>query len=212
MRLSAICLMAAIALGGCASAQITATPPVAAVTPTQTKVVSRPKDVVWDDTVAALGQRFFVVNNLEKASGLINLSYSGDPAQYVDCGTFTVTISGPRAKAQHINAASAHATYESVVLAPPYNMPQPIQVTRQMSLEGRVNLIFEAVSAKETRVTTATRYVLTRKISAGGGMPHIDNASFNGNEKGIFPPLGNSSPLECVATGQLERSILEVVK
>ena len=80
-----------------------------------------------------------------------------------------------------------------------------------MSLDGRVNVIFEVVAPNSTRVTTATRYVLTRKIASSiAAVPHSDSVGFNGNEKGRFP--GTSGQLECVATGELENSILSVVK
>ena len=36
--------------------------------------------------VAGIGDSFFVINNLDKESGFINVSYSGDPCMFVDCG------------------------------------------------------------------------------------------------------------------------------
>jgi len=68
-------------LTGCASASVKYRPPDGSVQPNYTKDLSRSRDDVWNDAVAALGQRFFVINNLDKASGLINISYSGDPAR-----------------------------------------------------------------------------------------------------------------------------------
>ncbi len=200
-------------LAGCASASISLRSPDISVRPNYTKEVNRPKDSVWNDTVAALGQRFFVINNLDKSSGLINISYNGDPARYVDCGSFTVTISGPGEKTQTISGAAADAQYETVAPMPPYGIPGPVQVHRQMSLEGRVNVIFEALTPETTRVTTATRYVLTRKLTASNGsVPQTDTIGFNADEKGSFPRLGTNPTLECVSTGELEKSILSVVR
>jgi hypothetical protein len=156
---------------------------------------------------------FFVISNLDKASGLINISYSGDPARFVDCGSFTVTISGLNAKTQKVDGAAADAYYETVGPVPPYGFKGPVQIRRQMSLDGRVNVIFEALTPDSTRVTTATRYVLTRKIASSVAvMPQSDSVGFNGNEKGSFPSRGTTQPLECVATGELEKSILSVIK
>jgi hypothetical protein len=39
-----------------------------------TKTINRPIDSVWKDAVAELGKNFFVINNIDKASGLINVS------------------------------------------------------------------------------------------------------------------------------------------
>jgi hypothetical protein len=204
---AALCVLA-----GCASVSVDYRPPSITPRPNQTKDVSRPKDQVWNDTVAALGQRFFVINNLDKSSGLINISYSGDPLRYVDCGSGSVNISGPGAKTQMYDGAAADVQYQTVVPMPPYGVPTPVPVRRQMSLEGRVNVIFEALAPGSTRVTTATRYVLTRRLSAPNTIPHTDTIAFNANEKGYFPRLGTSPPLECVSTGELEKSILSEVK
>ena len=82
-----------------------------------------------------------------------------------------------------------------------------------MKLEGRVNVIFEAVGPESTRVTTATRYVVTRTVGTSNSpASHSDTVGFNGNEKGSFPTLGTNAPLECVATGQLEDTILAVIR
>lgn len=207
MRLSGLLVPGFLLLTGCASASVDYRPPDGSVQPNYTKDLSRSRDDVWNDAVAALGQRFFVINNLDKASGLINISYSGDPARFVDCGKFTVAISGLNERKQTMDGAAADAQYETVAPRPPYGVNGPVQIRRQMSLEGRVNVIFEVVSPNSTRVTTATRYVLTRKIATSiAAVPHSDSVGFNGNEKGYFPALATNRPLECVATGELRRA------
>jgi hypothetical protein len=178
------------------------------------KVVNKPKDVVWDESVAKLGQRFFVINNLEKSSGLINLSYSGDPERYVDCGKVTVVNKGPGGGTTTFSGSVADVLYLTAVPIPPYNMPAPAQVRRQMSLDGRINLIFEAIDSQTTRVTAATRYILSRRISPAGNIMFAgssDTASFNANEPGQFPVGSDGKGLTCVSTGALEKSILEVI-
>jgi hypothetical protein len=201
------------ALAGCASFKSNYQTPSTSVRASYVKQVSRPKDLVWNDAVAALGQRFFVINNMDKASGLINVSYSGDPARYIDCGRVTVEVSGLNAKTQTFDGAAADSQYEAVAPVPPYGFPGRVQGRRQMMLEGRVNVIFEEVGSDSTRVTTATRYVVTRRFaSSNAPVPQSDTVGFNGNEKGRFPQIGNNPPLECVATGELENSILSIVK
>jgi len=56
-------------------------------------VINNPKDEVWEKMVNNIGASFFVINNLDKDSGFINVSYSGDPCRYVDCGWITSNVS-----------------------------------------------------------------------------------------------------------------------
>src|SRR5438309_2271374 len=50
--------------------------------------VAGSSDVIWDRLVAQLSRGFYVINNIDKASRLINVSfYSDSPAEYVDCGS-----------------------------------------------------------------------------------------------------------------------------
>lgn len=211
----ALLLVGTTLLAGCASTQYSVQPPAPISEYNKTKEIARPKDAVWDDAVAALGQRFFVINNLEKSSGLVNVSYSGDPEKYVDCGTVTVVTKGPGGRTSTFKGAAADTIYMATAAIPPYGMPAPVRVRRQTSLEGRVNLIFESIDANRTRVTAATRYVLSRKISPDGNamlQSSSDTASFNANEKGYFPASFDGRALECVSTGALESSILDLVK
>jgi len=48
--------------------------------------VDKPRDVVWNSSIPELGKKIFVINNIDKSSGLINLSYSGNPEDFIDCG------------------------------------------------------------------------------------------------------------------------------
>ena len=61
-----------------------------------TVTIDLSKDALWAKMIPALGKEFFVINNLDKASGLINISYSGDPERYVDCGIITSQVSNAR--------------------------------------------------------------------------------------------------------------------
>ncbi len=209
-----IAVSLAVLLAGCASTQVAVKDPSAPVSDNKTKEIARPKDAVWNDAVAKLGQRFFVINNIDKSSGLINISYSGNPEEYVDCGTVTVTTKGPGGGSYTFKGAAAEATYSIPVPIPPYNIPANSPARRQMSLEGRVNLIFEELAPQRTRVTAATRYILTRKIESMGPamFPSAsDTISFNANQSSSFPAGRDGEALKCVSTGALEDSILNAI-
>lgn len=209
-----LCALTLLAMTGCASTQMAVQPPSATVSQNRTKEIARSKDAVWNDAVAKLGQRFFVINNLDKSSGLINVSYSGDPEQYVDCGTVTITTKGHNGGTYIFKGAAADTIFSTPVPIPPYNMPANVQARRQMELEGRVNLIFEEIGSDRTRVTAATRYILTRKISSNGHVmfpESSDTISFNSDSEASFPGGRDGQPMKCVANGALEESLLSVI-
>ena len=67
-------------------------------------VVPESFDVCWSRLIAGLSSEFFVINNVEKASGLITLDFASEaPERYIDCGqttrtyadsTFTYAVAG----------------------------------------------------------------------------------------------------------------------
>lgn len=204
-------LVAALALTGCAGK-------VDYVRPTSTtshgfnvKVIDKPRDTVWSTTVPELGKRFFVINNLDKTSGLINVSYSGDPEKYVDCGTVTSYVKNAKGERTYTFAASkAQQNYEVM------DEGKLFFIDRRMALEGRVNLIFEDVGATQTRVTANTKYVVSRQrtftfAANGQTQSNSDSISFNSGSSATFAGASNQA-LECTSTGALEREILDAVK
>lgn len=47
-------------------------------TATNVKTIEKPQEIVWNASVPEIGKRFFVINNLDKSSGFMNISYTGD--------------------------------------------------------------------------------------------------------------------------------------
>ncbi|UUZ73433.1 hypothetical protein LP415_09480 [Polaromonas sp. P1(28)-8] len=84
-----IALLGITFLAGCAGKVDYIRPTTKATPGSNVKILNRPREAVWTAAVPELGKRFFVINNLDKASGLINISYSGDPEKYIDCGRIT---------------------------------------------------------------------------------------------------------------------------
>jgi hypothetical protein len=166
---------------------------------------------VWNSSVPELGKHFFIINNLDISSGLINLSYSGDPEKYIDCGQITSYVKNLRgARTYQFPGSRAQQDYEEM------DANGLFSIQRKMSLEGRVNLIFEKNNSNETRVTANTRYVLTRQLSAsnGAGVPQsfTDTLSFNTGTSASFPTNAKGQTTECVSTGRLEQEILAAIQ
>ncbi len=204
-KLSAAIVMAM--LGGCAGKVDYIRPNKEIAPVANVKVVNRARELVWNSVIPEIGKSYYVINNMDKSSGLINISYSGDPSKYIDCGRITSFVQNARGERTYdFAAASAQQTYE--VLDTNIGL---FSVDRRISLEGRVNLIFEEIAPDQTRVTVNTRYVVQRNsawIPTGGGVTQSfsDSMAFNTGSSGLMG--AGSSSLECIATGELEREVL----
>lgn len=199
-------------LAGCASGSQHYTPP-GEYQASNSKTVNRGFDSVWADAIPALGKQFFIINNLDKDSGLVNLSYSGEADAYVDCGKVVSSVTNARGKRDYsYSAASAFEQFEMLT-------PDGLLVTaqRKISLEGRINLIFEKIGASKTQVTANTKYIVTRVFSgqAVTGQylaPFTDTASFTSGHQGAFPVNNQGGATTCVSKGVLESTILDLVR
>lgn len=210
--LIACSLTAIVTLGGCAG-QLTYTEPASNVS-MNTKTVNAPLDKVWVESVPALGKDFFVINNIDKSSGLINISYSGDPARYIDCGRMHSYVKNMRGERNYdFPIATPEDEYEAMVNGTLF------RVRRTMKLDGRANIIFQAEGANKTKVTVNTRYVLKRRVSvlqAGASIPSSrnDEIAFNTGASASFPSLGidEGQATVCQPNGQLESTILDAIR
>jgi len=174
-------------------------------------VIEKPRSAVWAGAIPSLGKQFFTINNMDRESGFINLSYSGDPEAYVDCGTISSFVKNLRGERTYTFPASrASQRYELM------NNAGLFSINRSMSLEGRVNLTFEEISPTQTRVTANTRYIVTRNIVVTDGAGHrqstANTVSFNTAALGTFPVATDGQFLACTANGRLEREILANVR
>jgi hypothetical protein len=205
-------ILSAVSVVGCAGKLEYVRPTTSQAGSQNAVIIEKPRDVVWNTSVPRLGKQFFVINNLDKSSGLINVSYTGDPEQYIDCGrikSFVQNAAGTRN--YDFPAARAQQNYE--VLDPAVGL---FNIERRMSLDGRVNLIFEEMGPKQTRATANTRYVVTRQVTTvntANGFPtsSTDTISFNSGGSASLPANGKGVQVECVSTGKLERDILDAV-
>jgi len=176
-------------------------------------IIDKPKDEVWAKLVSSLSETFFVINNIDKESGLINVSYSGTPENFVDCGEISSYIQNLAGERHYcFPAAKSYQEYEiwGDTLTP---------VKRKMELEGRVNILVESVNSEKTKVSVHTKYALTKTVSMlvtkyGGYSSYStwetmsDSVSFTTMDKvGVF----SSGGTECRCNGNLEKSILDLL-
>jgi hypothetical protein len=213
LRLVLIAVSSVALLAACAG-QVDYVRPSTTPSPGQNvKIIAKGRDAVWAASVPALGKQFFMINNLDKASGLLNISYTGDPERYIDCGRITSFVKNAQGERTYDFAgAKAQQNYE--IMNPGVGL---FFLDRRMSLEGRVNLIFEEVGPATTQVTANTRYVVVRTQtarSAAGGMPSnsSETISFNSGGGASFPANPQGQSAECASRGTLEAEILSAVQ
>ena len=207
-----LAVLVAVALAGCAGKVDYFKPGVVMATSGNFKTLNKSKDDVWKNAVPELGKQFFVINNIDKDSGLIDISYSGDPEKYVDCGRVVSFVKNAHGERIYDFAGSkASQQYEIMV------SPHLFNIARQMKLDGRMNLVFEEVEQGKTRVSANTRYVVERKfvvVPISNGIPQsmADSVSFNTGTRGAFQLTRDGQGTECIATGTLEQEVLSLIK
>ncbi len=192
-----------------------------AVVITNETTVNSDFENVWDGLVRQLARGFFVVNNIEKESRLINVSFStSTPEEYIDCGVTSRTYKRAKmAESIEYNVAeNSSYRYGRGMDANGVNAIVGI-VNRDTSLEGRMN-VYVAPVGNGTNVSVNVRYVLT--ITTGGQENHVNATnsivysqiipqsseaiSFNTNQ-----PNRNVEGIACFSRGILEQQILEMV-
>lgn len=201
MRVALICASLAV-LSGCAT-QLAYTPPNrTADEASRSALLKKPFDDTWAALIPRLSEQFFVINTIDKSSGLISLSYSGNPERYVDCGAGTFN-------GQPFPLVAASHNYAS--FGP---LGQPLRSERTMQLDGRINLTLEKLPDGLVRAKVNVRYVLNRQVRHYQGLARIpvgadtSSIAFNSNSSAQFPPVGNGPAVTCQATGQMERELI----
>jgi hypothetical protein len=187
-----------LSITGCVSQNVY--PPTVPLAVANSVTVDEAKSDLWKRLVPSLGQHFFVVNNMDRESGFINVSYSGDPIKYVDCGHLKVND-------KEFPGAQAYTQYNLFLVV------ENFKVLRRMTLEGRANIVLEELEPKKTKVSAHTRYVITRSVTAtnsrGQSRAESSTVAFNTGTDGTFE---GEYAVTCRATGLFEADILKLVQ
>lgn len=196
-------VVAAVSVTGCATSSVDYRPP-SGQPIVNTKTVPKDFDKAWDDLVRQLSADFFVINNIDKSSRIINVSFSSSrPSEFVDCGSTTRKFNNARGE-QVYNYLSADSSQFVVV----NNQYVAFNAARTTKLDGRVN-VYVAPGQGGTDISVNTKYVLTVDFKAVGfdGRPGGSQTStFDFSTKSA-----HSSPeLTCFAKGTLESKILSM--
>ncbi len=206
---AAVFVLVFILLPGCAGSLRYVRPP--APTPSEnSKVIDKPRDAVWDSALVSLSKHFFVITTLDRTSGYIGVSYSGEPRDYVDCGRL-VTVTTPPWRRKHSLGEPRRAPKDQ----PPSGAHDVPAASVGMSLEGRINLVLESLAQDRTRVTVTIVYALSRSEIADvyrSTFQTHDTITLASAGRTAFPPDGSGQVIECVPTGRLEREVLDLIR
>lgn len=191
-------------------------------------VVQKPYSQVWDKLVKEISKSFYVINNIDKESRIINISFgTNTPADFVDCGYSHRTYTqGEKVDTFDYEVAGASQFKIAGNQKPHPSWASYAIVRREPSLEGRAN-IYIAPDDKDntnTMTTINARYIWTIKtkgemfnehasgntVSAGRIPEETSTISFNTNSKGEKDD-GHGPKIVCISKGKLESEILGLI-
>lgn len=188
---SLACVVCSLLMTGCVSGNYRAP---AATDAQKSVVVDKNFDETWDDLLSYTAGSFFGIENFEKESGLLTLSFgAGDASPYIDCGTFSFQ--------RGVNS---------------YNGPYVDYVDmRGADLTGKMNLRVRPIANQKSEVTVNARYVFSVPPMIQAGVPSFSFVFDSGGSDTVTvpnPTPGTHPTRTCVPTGYAEREILEAVK
>jgi len=177
-----------LALTGCATAVYT--PPVdRAGLVSSDRTYQAGVDSTWGALVDFASSRFFSIQHVEKASGLMSLSFSATPVElYVDCGTITVS---------------------SAQQGSPEPYVRYLERNFGARLEGRANVLARAVGVDAANVRVTARYTFT---VPGSPAQVFSFDTGSGQTLQLANPLLGTLPFRtCRPTGRIEMMVLDGV-
>jgi hypothetical protein len=193
-----------LCLVACATSTANYSPPVESKV-INTKIVNKQFDVVWDSLVKELSSDFFVINNIDKNSRLINISFTSQrPSDFVDCGIATRTFTNVQGEQKYSYKSADTASFVATD-----KQGRAFSVSRTSRLEGRTN-IYVAPENDKTNITVNTKYVISVGIKV------TDSTGRTASESAVYDPSTKQSytngSVTCVAIGTLEDRILRAAQ
>ena len=153
----------------------------------------------WTTVIDFVNDSFFKIENLEKDSGLLTLSFGSKEAEkFIDCGDFEYTLffTGEEFKGSYIAYA------KSGLLA---------------VLEAKMNINIRKIDNESTKISVNTNYTYSTQHALGYYDPDLNQTySFvsGGYQKiSVINPITGSIPTRtCKSTNFAENEILNIIK
>ena len=186
--------------------------------------VPMPFEETWDKLVEELVKKFYVINNIDKESRLINMSFSSEtPEDYITGGVSTRRFEDGKIVENYIYDPAASVSYKYATTWG-QNLPATASMVRTTSLDCRAN-IYVAPEGDGTKITVNCRYVLTISTSgtylakdsygtvvSSGTIPQTTaRVALNTNEP-TSSNWADGDPYTFRATGKFENDILSILR
>lgn len=164
-----------------------------------TATIYKPYDDAWVSLVNYISSSSFGIENFEKASGLLTLTFgSGNPSEFVDCGNFSIQFPNPA-----LSFSGPYVDY--------------LEQRFQGRLDGKMNIFIHSVSPSTTEIRVTTRYVLAA-TAINPATNYVENMQwvFDSGGSGTYyttnPTAGTTSERQCRPTYKAEQTILEGIE
>ena len=171
--------------------------------------VDKPLDSAWTTLIHGLAISSFDIVTMDRQSGFVSATCTGDPEEYVDGGevVFVATsrTAGGRKDTVRYHAARAETSWTVQALG------NSFRADRQVYLDGKVNIILQEAGAHRSRMTVNVRYTVTinesRQPPDGEVERTQDVVTFNTGQAGRTPSGVIFQP-----TGRLEEAIVGLLR
>jgi hypothetical protein len=210
-----------VLVSGCAvpvKSSLNYTPPTPDINIDNEILVKAPFDEVWQKLITGLSSEFFVITNIEKASGLITLDFGSDqPDRFVECGETTRTYGDETITYDPAGSSTYHFDGQATGVG---NVAK-YTVNRSTSLSGKIN-VHVAEMPDGTKALVNARYILTTRV---GGFYNVDTGIAVQDGQKLTPETftksfntNSTSQSEgpedyvCCASGELEKMILDIIR
>ena len=156
-------------------------------------------DETWNSLIDFVNDSFFKIENLEKDSGLLTLSFGAKEAEkFIDCGDFEYTLffTGEEFKGSYIDYA------KSGLLG---------------VLDAKMNINIERIDNESSKISINTNYTYSTQHALGYYDPKL-NQSYSFESGGyqtinVINPIKGSIPTRtCKSTNFAENVIFNVIK
>ena len=162
-------------------------------------IINKNFDEIWTSVIDFVDDSFFKIENLEKDSGLLALSFgSKEVEKFIDCGDFEYTLffTGEEFQGSYIDYA------KSGLLA---------------VLEAKMNINIRKIDNEATKISINTNYTFSTQHALGYYDPELNQTySFvSGGYQTInvlYPISGSIPTRTCKSTNFAENAIFNVIK
>jgi hypothetical protein len=184
--------------------------------------VSKDFDTSWNDSVKSLTSTFYTINNIEKESRIINVSFrSNNVNKYIDCGISTIEILYKGKTTNFWYLTAGDAIYESLWTTD-RNYSIWSEVNQESIISGTANIYFNPISNEKTEIRVNINYRLQTTLK-GKDFSHRESGEylFETSSNNTFETeltttspsyYGKNKQIICRSKQVLEESLLEILK